>query len=114
MCCGCVDAMCSVIGSRGGGSRAGAHAGCSRCWSFIHPFTLSHTSLPDFPFPRQNLYIAFANFEERQREFERARVIYKYALDHIPRAKAPALFAKVCSSTMGMLWKGREWERKRV
>lgn len=62
----------------------------------------------------QNLYIAFANFEERQREFERARVIYKYALDHIPRAKAPALFAKVCSFTMGGVVEGEGVGEERV
>ena len=113
MCCGCVDAMGvaigTAIGSKTGALLVAHDVGLSSTLSF--PLTLFS---PDFPFPRQNLYIAFANFEERQREFERARVIYKYALDHIPRAKAPALFAKVCSSTMGMLWKGREWERKRV
>ena len=34
----------------------------------------------------------FARFEEHCREFDRARAIYKYALDNIPRAEAEVLF----------------------
>uniref|UniRef100_A0AAY4CFJ5 Crooked neck-like protein 1 n=1 Tax=Denticeps clupeoides TaxID=299321 RepID=A0AAY4CFJ5_9TELE len=40
----------------------------------------------------ENLYVAFAKFEERQKESERVRVIYKYALDRIPKQQAQALF----------------------
>nr|XP_039254762.1 LOW QUALITY PROTEIN: crooked neck-like protein 1 [Styela clava] len=40
----------------------------------------------------RNLFISFAKFEERQKEFERARVIYKYALDHIDKKDAGELF----------------------
>nr|CAD7423040.1 unnamed protein product [Timema monikensis] len=40
----------------------------------------------------EKLYIAFAKFEENQREHDRARVIYKYALDHIPKDRAQELY----------------------
>ncbi|XP_073528565.1 crooked neck-like protein 1 [Phyllobates terribilis] len=40
----------------------------------------------------ENLYVAFAKFEENQKESERVRVIYKYALDRIPKQQAQELF----------------------
>ncbi|KAK5622572.1 Crooked neck-like protein 1 [Crenichthys baileyi] len=40
----------------------------------------------------ENLFVAFARFEETQKEFERVRVIYKYALDRIPKHQAQELF----------------------
>uniref|UniRef100_A0A6Q2ZQ21 Crooked neck-like protein 1 n=1 Tax=Esox lucius TaxID=8010 RepID=A0A6Q2ZQ21_ESOLU len=40
----------------------------------------------------ENLFVAFARFEEKQKEFERVRVIYKYALDRIPKQQAQELF----------------------
>ncbi|KAL2305610.1 hypothetical protein Nmel_003492 [Mimus melanotis] len=40
----------------------------------------------------EHLYVAFAKFEENQKEFERVRVIYKYALDRIPKQDAQNLF----------------------
>uniref|UniRef100_A0A8B9SC02 Crooked neck-like protein 1 n=1 Tax=Apteryx owenii TaxID=8824 RepID=A0A8B9SC02_APTOW len=40
----------------------------------------------------EHLYVAFAKFEENQKEFERVRVIYKYALDRIPKQEAQNLF----------------------
>ncbi|XP_065844556.1 crooked neck-like protein 1 isoform X2 [Oscarella lobularis] len=40
----------------------------------------------------ERLYVAFAKFEERQKEHERARAIYKYALDRIPKDSAQELF----------------------
>lgn len=40
----------------------------------------------------ESLFVAFARFEETQKEFERVRVIYKYALDRIPKQKAQELF----------------------
>ncbi|XP_041109699.1 crooked neck-like protein 1 [Polyodon spathula] len=40
----------------------------------------------------EQLYVAFAKFEEKQKEFERVRVIYKYALDRIPKQQAQELF----------------------
>ncbi|XP_065187063.1 crooked neck-like protein 1 [Sycon ciliatum] len=40
----------------------------------------------------EQLYVAFAKFEEQQKEYERARVIYKYALDRIPKQEAQDLF----------------------
>ncbi|XP_062857787.1 crooked neck-like protein 1 [Trichomycterus rosablanca] len=40
----------------------------------------------------ENLFVAFARFEEKQKEFERVRVIYKFALDRIPKHQAQELF----------------------
>ncbi|XP_046981813.1 protein crooked neck [Schistocerca americana] len=40
----------------------------------------------------EKLYIAFAKFEEGQKEHDRARVIYKYALEHIPKDRAQELY----------------------
>uniref|UniRef100_A0A671SHY4 Crooked neck-like protein 1 n=1 Tax=Sinocyclocheilus anshuiensis TaxID=1608454 RepID=A0A671SHY4_9TELE len=40
----------------------------------------------------ENLYVAFSRFEEKQKEFERVRIIYKYALDRIPKQQAQELF----------------------
>lgn len=41
---------------------------------------------------KEDLFIAFAKFEERRKEFERARVIYKYAMDNIDKQEAGELF----------------------
>ena len=41
----------------------------------------------------QSLYNAFAKLEIRQKEYDRARVIYKYALDRLPRSKSHNLYA---------------------
>uniref|UniRef100_A0A1I8NZM9 Pre-mRNA-splicing factor Syf1/CRNKL1-like C-terminal HAT-repeats domain-containing protein n=1 Tax=Stomoxys calcitrans TaxID=35570 RepID=A0A1I8NZM9_STOCA len=40
----------------------------------------------------ERLFIAFARFEEGQKEHDRARVIYKYALDHLPKDKTQELY----------------------
>ncbi|KAG5879664.1 hypothetical protein JTB14_021467 [Gonioctena quinquepunctata] len=40
----------------------------------------------------EKLYIAFAKLEENQKEHNRARVIYKYALDHIPKDQTRELY----------------------
>ncbi|CAH1261589.1 CRNKL1 [Branchiostoma lanceolatum] len=40
----------------------------------------------------EKLYVAFAKFEEHQKEHDRVRVIYKYALDRIPKQEAQDLF----------------------
>ncbi|CAH8388447.1 unnamed protein product [Eruca vesicaria subsp. sativa] len=42
----------------------------------------------------ESFYVAFAEFEERCKEVERARGIYKYALVHIPKERAEALYQK--------------------
>ncbi|OCH90829.1 protein prenylyltransferase [Obba rivulosa] len=41
----------------------------------------------------QAVFNAFAKMETRLKEYERARVIYKFALARLPRAKSQALFA---------------------
>uniref|UniRef100_A0A8C5FH56 Crooked neck pre-mRNA splicing factor 1 n=1 Tax=Gadus morhua TaxID=8049 RepID=A0A8C5FH56_GADMO len=40
----------------------------------------------------ERLFVAFARFEEMQKEMERVRVIYKYALERIPKTQAQELF----------------------
>lgn len=40
----------------------------------------------------EKFFIAFAKFEERMKEHERARALYKYALDHIPKKEAQELY----------------------
>ncbi len=40
----------------------------------------------------ERLFIAFAKFEENQKEHDRARVIYKYALDRMPKEKCQDLY----------------------
>ncbi|KAF7150540.1 hypothetical protein RHSIM_Rhsim02G0241000 [Rhododendron simsii] len=42
----------------------------------------------------ETLFVAFAEFEERCKETERARCIYKFALDHIPKGRAEDLYRK--------------------
>ncbi|UIZ22335.1 hypothetical protein KXD40_005355 [Peronospora effusa] len=41
----------------------------------------------------EQIYLAFALFEERCRELERARAVFKYALDTLPKEEAPALYS---------------------
>ncbi|KAF2486949.1 hypothetical protein BDY17DRAFT_245238 [Neohortaea acidophila] len=42
-------------------------------------------------FMDEKLFIAYARFESKLKEYERARAIYKYALDHMPRSKSATL-----------------------
>ncbi|XP_052209350.1 uncharacterized protein LOC127812868 [Diospyros lotus] len=42
----------------------------------------------------EQLFVAFAEFEERCKETERARCIYKFSLDHIPKGRAEDLYRK--------------------
>jgi len=42
-------------------------------------------------FMDERLFIAYARFEAKLKEYERARAIYKYALDRLPRSKAMTL-----------------------
>ncbi|CAL8094959.1 unnamed protein product [Calicophoron daubneyi] len=42
--------------------------------------------------PHARLLIEFARFEERQKEHERARVIYKYALDNLPKEECQEIY----------------------
>ncbi|MCJ1420255.1 NineTeen Complex (NTC) component [Xylographa parallela] len=39
----------------------------------------------------ERLFVAYARFEAKLKEFDRARAIYKYALDRLPRSKAAIL-----------------------
>jgi crooked neck len=41
----------------------------------------------------QAVFSAFAKMETRQKEYDRARVIYKFALERIPRSKSSGLYA---------------------
>ncbi len=45
----------------------------------------------------EKLFVTFARFEEGCKEFDRARVIYKYALDNVPRDEAERLYAMYAS-----------------
>ncbi|KAK5168312.1 NineTeen Complex (NTC) component [Saxophila tyrrhenica] len=42
-------------------------------------------------FMDEKLFIAYARFESKLKEYERARAIYKYALDRMPRSKSAVL-----------------------
>lgn len=42
-------------------------------------------------FMDERLFIAYARYEAKLKEYERARAIYKYALDRLPRSKSLAL-----------------------
>lgn len=42
-------------------------------------------------FMDEKIFISYARFETRLKEFERARVIYKFALDRLPRSKSTTL-----------------------
>ena len=42
-------------------------------------------------FMDEKLFIAYARFEAKLKEYERARAIYKYALDRLPRSRANTL-----------------------
>ena len=48
------------------------------------------------------LLMAFAQFEERVKEIERSRAIYKFALDSIPKSKAGELY-QVCAGSVATL-----------
>lgn len=41
----------------------------------------------------QSVFTAFAKMETRLKEFDRARVIYKYALERLPRSKSEGIYA---------------------
>ena len=42
-------------------------------------------------FMDERIFIQFAKFEIRLKEFERARALFKFALDRLPRSKSKAL-----------------------
>uniref|UniRef100_A0A061QTJ9 Crooked neck n=1 Tax=Tetraselmis sp. GSL018 TaxID=582737 RepID=A0A061QTJ9_9CHLO len=45
-------------------------------------------------FPQEELYLKFAEFEEKCKEVERARAIYRFALDNIPKSQVEEVFKK--------------------
>jgi hypothetical protein len=45
--------------------------------------------------------VAFASFEENMKEYDRARVIYKYALDSIPKVSEGGFFLCVPFPRLG-------------
>ena len=53
-----------------------------------------HSRLVKQAMLQEELYIKFAEFEEKVGENERARAIYKYALDHIPRSQADNVYRR--------------------
>ena len=42
----------------------------------------------------EKFYIRFAQFEERMKELDRARMIYKLALDRLPKTDSNELYRK--------------------
>ncbi|KAF4929942.1 Pre-mRNA-splicing factor clf1 [Colletotrichum viniferum] len=42
-------------------------------------------------FVDEKLFVSYARFEAKMKEYERARAIYKYAMDRLPRSKSMAL-----------------------
>ncbi|MCJ1352143.1 MAG: NineTeen Complex (NTC) component [Icmadophila ericetorum] len=53
-------------------------------------FGMAVETLGDY-FMDERLFIAYARYEAKLKEYERARAIYKYALDRLPRSKAVIL-----------------------
>lgn len=45
---------------------------------------------------QEELFIKFAEFEEKVKEVDRARAIYRYALDHIPREQVRSCTGLLC------------------
>ncbi len=54
-------------------------------------FTLAIDTLGE-EYIDEKIFVGYARFETRLKEYERARVIYKYALDRIPRVKSQVLY----------------------
>ena len=46
------------------------------------------------PCLQEEFYLKFAEFEEKVKEMDRARAIYRYALDHIPKDQAEGLYTR--------------------
>jgi crooked neck len=46
------------------------------------------------PLPQEELFLKFAEFEEKCKEPERARAIYRYALDNIPKGQVEEVFRR--------------------
>ncbi len=46
------------------------------------------------PHAQEEFFLRFAEFEEKAGEVERARAIYRFALDNIPKASAPSLYGR--------------------
>jgi len=44
---------------------------------------------------QEEFFLRFAEFEEMVKEHDRARAIYKFALDHLPKAAAQQLYARL-------------------
>ncbi len=64
---------------------------CASC--LCHKFAALHGIHTDH-WLQEELFIKFAEFEEKCKEPERARAIYKYALDHIPKGQAQDVYKK--------------------
>ena len=43
---------------------------------------------------QEEFFLRFAEFEEIVKEYDRARAIYKYALDQLPRGAAQQLYTR--------------------
>lgn len=63
-------------------------------------YTMAIETLGD-DFMDERIFIQFAKFEIRLKEFERARALFKFALDRLPRSKSKALndaYVKFCKA----------------
>ncbi|CAH8268222.1 unnamed protein product [Arabidopsis lyrata] len=54
----------------------------------------TNAPLRDVEEEAEMIFVAFAEFEEGCKEVERARFLYKFALDHIPKGRAEDLYKK--------------------
>ena len=77
VCPSCAGAV-AVTAAWAAGAHSSGEGGLTRPWVL----------------PQEELFIKFAQFEEKCREPERARAIFKFALDHIPRAQAQNVYER--------------------
>ncbi|EFH52329.1 hypothetical protein ARALYDRAFT_323672 [Arabidopsis lyrata subsp. lyrata] len=61
---------------------------------FDMPRLCTNAPLRDVEEEAEMIFVAFAEFEEGCKEVERARFLYKFALDHIPKGRAEDLYKK--------------------
>lgn len=91
---------------------------CStQCRLYLYVSFAQNQSTNHTPQQQEEFFLRFAEFEEIVKEHDRARAIYKYALDQLPRGAAQTLYARFVafekqhgSRCVWWLWFGG-WER---
>jgi crooked neck len=67
---------------------------------------------------KEDFFVAFCRFEIKWKEFERARVLFKYALDRIPKGRAVRLYNAFIKFESNMVlmkkWKMQFWTNEGV